>query len=155
VIVCVPAIPRLIHRRTVPSIIQTGLDCFVCNVQEPTSYYNYFYSWWYRFETGFIIVEHDVEILSAAITETQQDILNEMISCDSPWCVSPYNDHHLLGCTKFIPLQMRIDFLTIKELCNGHWKGLDMAISKSLRQNGEIPHIHRRGTFHHATRHSE
>lgn len=148
-IVCVPAIPRYLHSDTVPSVLQTDLDCFVCNVEAPNSYFNYLRSWWTSYSSGFIIVEHDVQILPPAVTETKQDILNEMASCNEPWCCSPYNDKHLLGCTKFIPFELEIDFDQIYELTGGNWRGLDMAVSASLRRYGEIPHIHRRGAIHH------
>lgn len=148
-IVCIPAVPGYLHPSVVPAVLQSGFDCVVCNVSEPNSYFHAFVNWWHSYPNGFVVVEHDVEIIPAAVTETQQNVLQEMVCCDSSWCCSPYNDHHLLGCTKFLPRHLKINWTIVRELCGGRWEGLDMAVSKSIRQFGEIPHVHRRGTLHH------
>lgn len=147
-IVCVPVIPGYLHSRTIPSIVTSGFSCVVYNVETPNSYFDTFYDWWHSYSSGFLIVEHDVEILPRAVTETQYNILEEMERCPEPWCVSPYNDKHLLGCSKFIPSQMEIDFDLVAAL-GKDWRTLDMSISRALRGTGEKQCVHRRATVHH------
>lgn len=148
-VVNVPCIPRMLHPDVIPSVLNSGYTVAVVDVTPPSSYFHSFVRWWDTQPEGFLIVEHDVEILPAAVTETVENILQEMEYCDSPWCVSPYNDIHLLGCSKFIPKRLEIDWRLVRKLSGGDWLGLDMAISSSLRKMGEIPHVHRRATLHH------
>ena len=147
--VYIPVVPRYLHSRTIPSVIEAGFSVVVVNLETSITYFDAFVGWWHSSTNGFIIVEHDVEILSAAVTETQVNILQEFMDCNCPWCISPYNDVHLLGCSKFVPKEMKINWSVIRDNCIDGWKGLDMAIARSLRNYGYTPHVHRRATIHH------
>jgi len=150
VIVCVPYTVRFLHRNTLPAIAQIGFPMLVCPITPSHSYLAWFDYWWHSYKTGFMIVEHDVEIILGGRT-----VLEEFNDCAEPWCVSPYNDNQLLGCSKFVPKSLAINWSVVKDRTQEGWKGLDMGVSKALRGYGYRPHVHPRGTIHHRTRHEQ
>jgi hypothetical protein len=84
---------------------------------------------WWMDQLDFLLVEHDVELDSRAITE--------LARCPRPWCCSPYNDHTLLGCTRFRPEQ-----LGDPGWVPAAWHQLDQAVYTWLTLRGHQPHLH-------------
>lgn len=105
----------------------------------------------------FLVVEHDIEVTSEALTEA--------LDCTCTWGVSPYRgpDQGLidraLGFTRFRPAIMEAspDAMSRANAINdhgpgappGHWKLLDARLLSVLTGDGHRPHLHSEVPHHH------
>lgn len=145
----VPAVASKLHPRTVPAILEAGRIAEVWPMEHPHHYGYAFALWWEKAEhepLGFTVVEHDVEV--------GPTILADFDACPEPWCCSPYNDHALLGCTRWRPGNMRDDAglrsHSVPETARGtRWDNLDMRVYDELTRAGFRPHEHERQAVHH------
>jgi hypothetical protein len=126
----VPATPDGLDPGVVPAILAAGWEATVIPMLAPGDYARWFTEAYGRPATEpFAIVEHDVIVTPGTLR-----LFDE---CPEPWCVNPYNDRRLLGCTRFKP-----GFLPALPPLWANWDQLDQAIYRWLRWGGAEPHVH-------------
>jgi len=134
--IIIPAVAERLRPEVIPAALaaaqehdQPGMvEVWWIHPNNPYHYDTLLRGWW-MVQMTFLLLEHDVVLERQAIAEFAQ--------CPRPWCVSPYNDHTLLGCSRFRPEQ-----LGAPGWLPSAWNQLDQAVYAWLGMRGHQPHIH-------------
>lgn len=145
--VSVPYVQGMLHERTEEWAQRQGAKLVGMDLRDNRNYWRWLAGEW-TVDADTVVVEHDI-VPAAGVVE-------EMLACPQPWCVSPYPiaiGYLLtegLGCTKFSAglKAQHIDVLTSAGLIDDDgqprytWRRLDTRIARVLTRLGFRPHEH-------------